>query len=254
MPRRTGIVYDYTEPAAPEEESAPEYPVTVFLSRGGYFKKITPQSLRMSGEQKYKEDDGPLQSFETGSNAEVMFFTDRAQVYKARLGDFADTKASALGDYLPAKLGMDEGEGVVSMVLPGDYSGYLLFFFENGKCAKVELSAYRTTSNRRRLTGAYSDKSPLRTLLFLAEDCELAVYSSEPRCLLFNTALLAVKSTRSAQGVGVLTLKKNKTLDYACPLETSGLTNLARYRVRAIPAAGALLKAEDSEEKQITIL
>ncbi len=253
-PRKTGIVYDFAEPAEPEEESADEYPVTVFLSRHGYFKKITPASLRMSGEQKYKEDDGPRQSFETTSNAEVMFFTDRAQVYKTRLGEFADTKASVLGDFLPAKLGMDEGESVVYMVLPGDYRGFMLFFFENGKCAKVELAAYQTTSNRRRLTGAYSDKSPLRTAMYLTEDCEIAVYSSEPRCLLVSTALLGVKSTRATQGVGLLTLKKNKTLDYACTFEESGITNPARYRGRSIPAAGALLKSDDTGDRQMTLL
>lgn len=253
-PRKTGIVYDFEETAEPEEESVEEYPVTVFLSRHGYFKKITPQSLRMSSEQKFKEDDALRQSFETTSNAEVMFFTDRAQVYKTRLGEFADTKASVLGDFLPAKLGMDEGENVVYMVLPGDYRGFMLFFFENGKCAKVELAAYQTTSNRRRLTGAYSDKSPLRTVMYLTEDCEIAAYSSEPRCLVVNTALLAVKSTRSTQGVGLMTLKKNKTLDYVCTLEESGITNLTRYRGRSIPAAGALLKSDDTEEKQMTIL
>ena len=253
-PRKTGVVYDFEETADVEEETVEEYPVTVFLSRHGYFKKITPQSLRMSGEQKFKEHDALRQSFETTSNAEAMFFTDRAQVYKALVGDFPDCKASALGDYLPAKLGMDEGENVVGMVLPGDYKGFLLFFFENGKCAKVELSAYRTTSNRRRLTGAYSDKSPLRTMLYLTEDCEIAVYSSEPRCLVVNTALLGVKTTRATQGVGLLTLKKNKTLDYACTLEESGVTNLARYRGRSIPATGALLRTEDGEDKQMSIL
>lgn len=253
-PRRTGIVYDYEEPADTAEETVDEYPVTVFLSKHGYFKKITPQSLRMSGEQKYKEDDALSASFETTSNAEAMFFTDRAQVYKTRLGEFADTKASVLGDYLPAKLGMDEGENVVCMVLPGDYKGYMLFFFENGKCAKVELSAYQTTSNRRRLTGAYSDKSPLRTVMYLPEDCEIAAYSTEPRCLVVNTALMSVKSTRATQGVALMTLKKNKTLDYACTLEASGVTNLARYRARSIPATGALLKAEDGADKQMSIL
>ncbi|MBE6909658.1 MAG: topoisomerase IV [Ruminococcaceae bacterium] len=253
-PRKTGVVYDYDESAEPEEESVDEYPVSVFLSKHGYFKKITPQSLRMSGEQKFKEDDALRQSFETTSNAEVMFFTDRAQVYKTRLGEFADTKASVLGDFLPAKLGMDEGENVVYMVLPGNYRGFMLFFFENGKCAKVELTAYQTTSNRRRLTGAYSDKSPLRTAMFLAEDTEIAVYSSEPRCLVVNTALMGVKSTRATQGVGLLTLKRNRTLDYACTLEESGVTNLARYRGRSIPATGALLRTEDGEDKQMTIL
>ncbi|MBQ9459289.1 MAG: topoisomerase IV [Oscillospiraceae bacterium] len=253
-PRKTGIVYDYQESTEPEEESEDEYPVTVFLSKHGYFKKITPASLRMSSEQKLKEDDALSQSFETTSNAEVMFFTDRAQVYKTRLGEFADTKASVLGDFLPAKLGMDEGESVVYMVLPGDYHGFMLFFFENGKCAKVELNAYKTTSNRRRLTGAYNDKSPLRTAMYLEEDCEVAVYSTEPRCLVVSTALLGIKSTRATQGVGVMTLKKNKTLDYACTLEESGVTDLARYRGRSIPATGAVLKADDTGDKQMTIL
>ena len=253
-PRRTGIVYGHEVEEYVEESAVDDYPVSVFLSREGYFKKITPASLRMNAEQKYKEGDALAQSFETSNAAEVMFFTDRCQVYKTRLSDFDDTKASALGDYLPARLGMDEGESVVYMVLPGDYRGWMLFFFENGKAAKVELSAYRTTSNRRKLTGAYSDKSPLRTALCLREDCELAVYSTEPRVLVFSTALLGSKTTRATQGVAVLTLKKKFTLDYACPAEATGIANLARYRARSLPAVGALLKAEDSDEKQISLM
>ena len=253
-PRRTGIVYGHEVEEYVEESAVDDYPVSVFLSREGYFKKITPASLRMNAEQKYKEGDALAQSFETSNAAEVMFFTDRCQVYKSRLSDFDDTKASALGDYLPARLGMDEGESVVYMVLPGDYRGWMLFFFENGKAAKVELSAYRTTSNRRKLTGAYSDKSPLRTALCLREDCELAVYSTEPRVLVFSTALLGSKTTRATQGVAVLTLKKKFTLDYACPAEATGIANLARYRARSLPAVGALLKAEDSDEKQISLM
>ena len=253
-PRRTGIVYGHEVEEYTEETTVDDYAVSVFLSREGYFKKITPASLRMNAEQKYKEGDALAQSFETSNAAEVMFFTDRCQVYKSRLSDFDDTKASALGDYLPAKLGMDEGESVVYMVLPGDYRGWMLFFFENGKAAKVELSAYRTTSNRRKLTGAYSDKSPLRTALCLREDCELAVYSTEPRVLVFSTALLGSKTTRATQGVAVLTLKKKFTLDYACPAEATGIANLARYRARSLPAVGALLKAEDSDEKQISLM
>ena len=253
-PRRTGIVYGHEVEEYVEESAVDDYPVSVFLSREGYFKKITPASLRMNAEQKYKEGDALAQSFETSNAAEVMFFTDKCQVYKTRLSDFDDTKASALGDYLPAKLGMDEGESVVYMVLPGDYRGWMLFFFENGKAAKVELSAYRTTSNRRKLTGAYSDKSPLRTALCLREDCELAVYSTEPRVLVFSTALLGSKTTRATQGVAVLTLKKKFTLDYACPAEATGIANLARYRARSLPAVGALLKAEDSDEKQISLM
>ena len=253
-PRRTGILYDYAEDADAEEDAIEDYPVTLFLSQHGYFKKITPQSLRMSGEQKFKEDDALSVSVESSNAAELMFFTDRAQVYKTRASDFADGKASLLGDYLPSKLGMDEGESVMGMVLPGDYSGYMLFFFENGKAAKVELSAYKTTSNRRRLTGAYSDKSPLKALLHLREDREIAVYSTEPRVLIVNTALLGVKTTRTTQGVALLTLKKKYVLDTVRFPEETGITDLARYRGRSIPATGALLKTEDSDDKQLSLI
>ena len=253
-PRRTGILYDYAEDAESEEDAIEDYPVTLFLSQHGYFKKITPQSLRMSGEQKFKEDDSLRVSVESSNAAELMFFTDRAQVYKIRASDFADGKASLLGDYLPSKLGMDEGESVAGMVLPGDYSGYMIFFFENGKAAKVELSAYKTTSNRRRLTGAYSDKSPLRAMLHIKEDREIAVYSTEPRVLIVNTALLGVKSTRTTQGVALLTLKKKFTLDTVRLPEETGITDLARYRGRSIPATGALLKTEDSDDKQLSLI
>ena len=253
-PRRTGILYDYAEDAESEEDAIEDYPVTLFLSQHGYFKKITPQSLRMSGEQKFKEDDALSVNVESSNAAELMFFTDKAQVYKTRASDFADGKASQLGDYLPAKLGMDEGESVMGMVLPGDYSGYMIFFFENGKAAKVELSAYKTTSNRRRLTGAYSDKSPLKALLHLKEDREIAVYSTEPRVLIVNTALLGVKTTRTTQGVALLTLKKKYVLDTVRFPEETGITDLARYRGRSIPATGALLKTEDSDDKQLSLI
>ena len=253
-PRRTGILYDYAEDAESEEDAIEDYPVTLFLSQHGYFKKITPQSLRMSGEQKFKEDDALSMSVESGNAAELMFFTDKAQVYKTRASEFADGKASQLGDYLPAKLGMDEGENVMGMVLPGDYSGYMIFFFENGKAAKVELSAYKTTSNRRRLTGAYSDKSPLRAMLHIREDREIAVYSTEPRVLIVSTALLGVKTTRTTQGVALLTLKKKYTLDTVRFPEETGITDLARYRGRSIPATGALLKTEDSDDKQLSLI
>ena len=253
-PRRTGIIYDFVEDAEVEDDPVEDYPVTLFLSQHGYFKKITPQSLRMSGEQKFKEDDALSASVESSNAAELMFFTDKAQVYKTRVSDFADGKASQLGDYLPAKLGMDEGESVMGMVLPGDYSGYMIFFFENGKAAKVELSAYRTTSNRRRLTGAYSDKSPLKALLHLKEDREIAVYSTEPRVLIVSTALLGVKTTRTTQGVALMTLKKKHTLDTVRFPEETGITDLARYRGRSIPATGALLKTEDSDDKQLSLI
>ena len=255
-PRRTSIVYPHEITSyTPEEEQKEEYPVTVFLSREGYFKKITPASLRMNSEQKFKEGDVLRQSFETTSNAEAMFFTDRCQVYKTRLGEFDDAKASVLGDYLPTKLKMDAGENVIFMVLPGaDYAGSLLFFYENGKVARIEMKAYQTASNRRKLTGAYSDKSPLACIRRLDEDCELAVYSNEPRCLIFHTALLAPKTTRSAQGVAVMTLKPKYHLETVLLSEETSITNRNRYRVRAIPAAGALVKEEDSEDQQISLL
>ena len=255
-PRRTSIVYPHEITSyTPEEEQKEEYPVTVFLSREGYFKKITPASLRMNSEQKFKEGDALRQSFETTSNAEAMFFTDQCQVYKTRLGEFDDAKASVLGDYLPTKLKMDAGENVIFMVLPGvDYAGSLLFFYENGKAARIEMKAYQTASNRRKLTGAYSDKSPLACIRRLDEDCELAVYSNEPRCLIFHTALLAPKTTRSAQGVAVMTLKPKYHLETVLLSEETSITNRTRYRVRAIPAAGALVREEDSEDQQISLL
>ena len=254
VPRRTEIVYGHELPEEPEEEPVDDYPVHLFLSREGYFKKITPQSLRMSGEQKFKEGDALRQSFETTNAAELLFFTDRRQVYKTRASEFGETKASALGDYLPAKLGMDEGENVVYLTLAGDYSGFMLFVFENGKAAKVPLSAYATTSNRRRLTGAYSDKAPLTAMLALREDTELALYTNEPRCLLMHTASLTPKTTRSTQGVAVMTIKPKYRLERAVPAAETGITNPARYRTRTLPAAGALLKAEDSDEKQMELL
>ena len=254
VPRRTEIVYGHELPEEPEEEPVDDYPVHLFLSREGYFKKITPQSLRMSGEQKFKEGDALRQSFETTNAAELLFFTDRQQVYKTRASEFGETKASALGDYLPAKLGMDEGENVIYLTLAGDYSGFMLFLFENGKAAKVPLSAYATTSNRRRLTGAYSDKAPLTAMLALREDTELALYTSEPRCLLMHTASLTPKTTRSTQGVAVMTIKPKYRLERVAPAAETGITNPARYRTRTLPAAGALLKAEDSDEKQMELL
>ena len=254
QPRKTEIIFSHEAEYEEEPEETPDYPVTLFLSREGYFKKITAQSLRMSGEQKFKEGDGLFRQVEATNNTELMFFTDHQQVYKVRAADFADGKASLLGDYLPTKLGMDEEEKVIDLVLPGDYSGHVLFFFENGKCARVSLSAYATTSNRRKLTGAYSDKSPLAALVPLTEDRELALISTEPRALLLHTALLAPKTTRATQGVAVMNMKPRYHLDRVCTLEESGITNLARYRVRSIPAAGALLREEDQGREQMSLL
>ncbi len=254
QPRRTVLLYSHEMEHLDEEEPAPDYPVSVFLSREGYFKKITPASLRMNSEQKFKDGDGLRQSFETTNAAEIMFFTNKCQVYKCRVSDFDDTKASVLGDYLPSKLSMDPEESPMFACLPGDYSGALLFFFENGKAARVNLTSYQTTSNRRKLTGAYSDKSPLALIRRLDGEEELAVYSTEPRAVIFNTALLAPKTTRTTQGVALLTLKPKYRLERAVPVEESSIVNRARYRVRAIPAAGALVRAEDSEEKQLGLL
>ena len=254
VPRRTEVVYSHEMEEEPEEDAPEDYPVHLFLSREGYFKKITPQSLRMSGEQKYKEGDGPGQYFEATNNTELMFFTDKQQVYKTRASEFGETKASLLGDYLPGKLGMDAGENVIFLCLPGDYSGSLLFAFENGRVARVALSAYATTSNRRKLTGAYCEKFPLVQILPLAEDRELALLTNEPRALLVHTALLAPKTTRGTQGVQVMNIKPKYRLERLAEVADTGITNQARYRTRTIPAAGALLRPEDSEEKQLELL
>ena len=254
VPRRTEIVYSHEIEEEPEEDAPEDYPVHLFLSREGYFKKITPQSLRMSGDQKYKEGDGPAQYFEATNNTELMFFTDRQQVYKTRASEFGESKASLLGDYLPAKLGMDAGENVIFLCLPGDYSGSLLFAFANGRVARVALSAYATTSNRRKLTGAYCEKFPLVQILPLAEDRELALLTNEPRALLVHTALLTPKTTRGTQGVQVMNIKPKYRLERLADVAETGITNQARYRTRTIPAAGALLRPKDSEEKQLELL
>ena len=254
VPRRTEIVYSHEMPEEPDEEPAEDYPVHLFLSREGYFKKITPQSLRMSGEQKFKEGDSLRQYFEAANSTELLLFTDKCQVYKSRASEFGETKASALGDYLPAKLGMDTGENVIWLCLPGDYSGSVVFFFENGRAARVALSAYATVSNRRKLTGAYCDKFPLVCAVHLTEDTELALETNEPRALLVHTALLSPKTTRSTQGVQVMNIKPKYRLEKVLPAVECGIVNGARYRTRTIPAAGALLKPEDSEEKQLELL
>jgi len=250
-PRKTEIIYDVTEAAVEEEvEEVPDYPVTVFVSKEGYLKKITAQSLRMSGEQKFKEGDSLDFSIETTNRDELLVFTDKYQCYKARLNDFADGKASVLGDYLPQKLGMEPGETVKQVVLCGDYKGFVLFFFENGKVAKVPLSAYETKTNRKKLTGAYSDKSPVMQIMAMTADEQVAVYSSDGRCVIFATAQLMPKTTRNTQGVAVLTLKKKAILERAVLLSASGIVNQSRYRSKTIPAAGAVLKQEDTGLKQ----
>ena len=250
-PRKTEILYAAADAEPEEEEEAvPDYPVTLFVSREGYLKKITSQSLRMSGEQKFKEGDSLSFSLETTNRCEILAFTDKFQCYKSRLSDFEDGKASQLGEYLPQKLGFDAGENLLQVVPAGDYKGFLMFFFENGKAAKVPLSAYETKTNRRRLTGAYCDKSPLVKVLAMAADDQLALYSSDGRCAIISTAQLLPKTTRNTQGVAVMSLKKKALLQEVRALEGSGIVNQSRYRSKTIPTAGSLLKPEDSFEKQ----
>ena len=251
QPRKTEILYSIEE-AEPEneEDAVPDYPVTVFVSKEGYLKKITAQSLRMSGEQKFKEGDSLAYSQEATNREELLVFTDRFQCYKTRLSDFEDGKASLLGDYLPQKLGMDPGENILQVIFPGDGKGFVLFFFENGKVAKVPLSAYETKTNRKKLTGAFSDKSPVVKILSMPVDAQIAMYSSDGRAMIFSTAELLPKTTRSTIGVAVMSLKKKAVLQNAMLLEESGIENQARYRMKSIPAAGALLRPEDGQEKQ----
>ena len=255
VPRRTDILYEYeAENAQGEEDDTPDYPVHLFLSREGYLKKITPQSLRMASDQKYKEGDGPFLYWEGNNRDELLVFTDRQQCYKTRLSEFDDSKASVLGDYLPTKLGMEGEERVLWACIPGDYSGQLLFCFENGKTARVELSAYQTQTRRKKLTGAYSDKSPLVTAFLLREELELALYSSDGRCMVFHTAVLAPKTTRTTQGVNVMALKPKRTVTQVLPLAETAIVNAARYRARSRPVAGAILREEDRGEKQLSLL
>lgn len=253
-PRRTGIVYASEIEEEPEDDPAEDYPVNVFLSNEGYLKKITPQSLRMSGEQKYKDGDGPKLSFESTNRAELLVFTDRQQVYKTKLSDFADTKASALGTYLPSQLEMDDGERVFTVILPGDYKKDLLLFFENGKIARIPLSAYETKTNRKKLINAYSDKSPLAEVLPISGECDVAAFSSDGRALVFNTSLLQVKASRSTQGVAGMSVKNKHKLVSAALLENTSVKNKSRYRVRSLPGAGALLKDEDRGEIQMSLI
>ena len=251
QPRKTEILYN-VEDAEPEneEDQVPDYPVTVFVSKEGYLKKITAQSLRMSGEQKFKEGDSLDYTRETTNRAELLVFTDQFQCYKTRLSDFDDGKASLLGDYLPSKLGFDQGENLLQVIFPGDSKGFVLFFFENGKVAKVPLSAYETKTNRKKLTGAFSDKSRVVKILSLESDAQIALYSTDGRAMIFSTADLLPKTTRNTIGVAVMSLKKKALLQKALLLEESGIENVSRYRMKSIPAAGALLRPEDSLEKQ----
>ena len=253
-PRKTAIVYaDEIEEYTPEEQ-VEDYHVTLFLSGEGYFKKISAQSLRMSGEQKYKEGDGLSLSFESSNRREILFLTDKQQIYKAKVADFEDGKASVLGIYLPTRLQMDEGESVITMIDPDNYSKNLLLIFENGKAARIELSAYETKTNRRKLVNAYSGVSPVKAVMVINEETDVVCFSSDGRAVIFNTAQLQPKSSRTTQGVAVMSLKPKRVLERAEPLSASTIQNPVRYRVRSIPAAGALLKSEDRGEEQLTLI
>ncbi|MBR5524107.1 MAG: topoisomerase IV [Clostridia bacterium] len=254
QPRRTEIIYA-TDIAVVEDEEEPvaDYPCTLFFTKEGYFKKITPQSLRMSGEHKLKEGDEIVQTVETSNNRELLFFSDRCTVYKTRAADFKDTKTSVMGDYIPAKLGFEEGEGTRYMAVLSEYSGFMLFFYENGKVAKVEMSAYATKANRRKLVGAYSDKSPLVAVYYVPQDSEFVLTSTSGRRLLVHSGAIAPKSTRSTIGVQVMTLKGRHTLQSVVPYVAGSLTKESRYRTRSLPAAGAMPQAEDFGE-QLTLL
>ena len=242
QPRRTQFLYADQLEEEPEEDETPDYPVHLFCSASGYFKKITPQSLRVSGEQKLKEGDTMAAQFEATNRTELLFFTDRCQVYKSRASAFDDTKASLLGDYVPAKLGFDENESLVKMIPTVDYSGFVLFAFENGKIAKVPLSAYATKTNRKRLANAYSGKSRLVEILYCPEDTALLVRTTNNRALLFHTAMILPKATRDTIGVQVVTLKAKAVLDNIVPVDPEQLEQLKKYSVKNIPAAGVLAK------------
>ena len=253
-PRKTGIVYADEIEEFDEEQQVEDYGVTLFLSHEGYFKKITAQSLRMSSEQKYKEGDSLNVSFEASNRGELLFLTDKQQIYKAKVADFEDVKASVLGIYLPSKLQMDEGENIISMVDPGDYSKNLLLIFENGKAARIDMAAYETKTNRRKLVNAFSDKSPVKAVMVIREEMDVACYSSDDRVLVFNTSQLQVKTSRSTQGVAVMTLKAKRSIVRAIPVNDSSISNLSRYRVKNLPGAGAILKAEDRAEQQLSLM
>lgn len=248
-PRKTEIIYSVELEEETVEPDIPEYPVTVFFTKGGYFKKITPLSLRMSSTQKLKDGDEIAQTVETANSAELLFFTNKCQVYKSRACDFDDTKASVLGDYVAAKLEMEEGELPVYMAVTSDYSGYMMFFFENGKAAKVSLDAYRTVTKRKKLIKAFSDKSPVAAVMQLAADEEIVVISSAGRHLLLNTAVILPKTTKDTIGVGVMTLKKGQRLMNARKYREGEFAKAYRYRAKNLPAAGALLSSEDEAEQ-----
>lgn len=254
QPRKSMIIYEDNAKYEEEAEEIPDYACTFFFTKEGYFKKITPQSLRMSGAHKLKEGDEISQEIEFSNNCDLLFFTDKAQVYKAKANDFPDTKASVLGEYVAAKLGMDENENAVYMIATKDYKGIILFGFENGKVAKVPLEAYATKTNRKKLTGAYSDKSPLSGILFIEDDREVLFKASSGRMLLVHTGALSLKATRSTQGVAVMKLKKGHRLFGIFEFREGMFAKPQRYRTKSLPALGALPSNDDSNDEQLTLI
>ena len=254
QPRKSIIIYEDIVSYTEEKDDVPDYPVNLFFTKEGYFKKITPQSLRMSSNHKLKDGDEIVQNCEFSNNGELLFFTDKCQVYKAKAADFTDTKASALGEYVPAKLGMDEGENAVYMVATKDYKGILLFAFENGKLAKVPLEAYQTKTNRKKLTGAYSDKSPLAGMVFFTEDKEFLLKASSGRMLLIHSGAINLKTTRSTQGVAVMKLKKGHRLFEISEYVEGTFAKPQRYRTKTLPTLGAMPANEDSTDEQLTLI
>jgi len=252
-PRRSEIIYtsDIDDESEPDEE-IPNYPVTLFFTKEGYFKKITPQSLRMSGEQKLKENDEIIETVEAANNTELLFFTDKCRVYKAKAADFDDSKASVLGDYVASKLEMEPDENAVYMAVTTDYKGFMLFFFENGKLAKIDLSAYETKTNRKKLIKAYCEKFPVVNMFCVTEDKEYVMKSTSSRILLLNTGAIAVKTTKDSMGVSVMTLKKGHRVSSVKEYTDGEFVKPARYRTRTLPAAGATLSADDVGE-QLTL-
>ena len=250
MPRKSLIYYPADEIEYEEEkEEIPDYPVTLFYTKEGYFKKITPASLRFSGEHKLKDGDEIVKTVETTNSAEILFFTNKCQVYKSRANDFSDTKTSVMGDYVAAKLSMEDGEVPVFMAVTKDYSGNMLFLFENGKGAKVSLSSYQTKTNRKKLINAYSDKSPVVSIFQLEEEKLLAIFTSASKMLCLNTAMVNAKTTKDSQGVGIITLKKNQRIERVEYFDETKYTNPSRYKTKSLPAAGATLKTEDVGEQ-----
>ncbi|MGN0448576.1 MAG: DNA gyrase subunit A [Acutalibacteraceae bacterium] len=247
--RKSELLYvtDLDEEEAQEE--VPDYPVNLFFTKEGYFKKITPLSLRMGSDHKLKENDEIMLSIESSNNNDLLFFTDKHQVYKARVSDFADSKASVLGEYIPSKLSMDEGENAVFMVVTRDYKGYMMFFFENGKAAKVNLSSYETKTNRKKLIKAYSDKSPLSSIVYLPEDKQLVLETTGGRCLLIDTAAISPKTMKDTQGVGCITIKKNQKLAVVRDYIDGEFAKPSRYKAKNLPSAGAVLSNEDIMKK-----